>query len=253
MSCDIWTGCAGGSRIRPLRLDVWRFVEAQHQVSTRKLVDTLAEQAVLEDLIEAAKPPDRTQGRLHYLLATPFRYPPLRHGSRFGGRFDGFRAVPDARVEAAAAEVAYYRFVFLEGSRADLGTLAVDLTAFTTAVRTARGLDLTVPPFAAHRARIASPTDYRETQALGGRMREAGVEAFRYPSARLREGINVGVLSPAAFRGTRPRALTTWHCLTTPARVELVRRDYFESAHLVFERGDFLVDGQLPAAAPRAP
>src|SRR5690606_40733910 len=73
MSSSIWTRCAGASELRPLRLEPWRVVEAQHRVSTRKLVDTLEEQALLEDLIERAKPPDPTGGRLHYLLATPFR------------------------------------------------------------------------------------------------------------------------------------------------------------------------------------
>lgn len=41
MSSSIWTRCAGDSELRPLRLSPWRIVEAQHQVSTRKLVDTL--------------------------------------------------------------------------------------------------------------------------------------------------------------------------------------------------------------------
>src|SRR5438067_8369321 len=36
---SIWTRCAGDSELRPLRLSPWRAVEAQHQVSTRKLVD----------------------------------------------------------------------------------------------------------------------------------------------------------------------------------------------------------------------
>jgi len=85
MSSSIWTQCAGDSRLRSLDVDAWRVVEAQHQVSTRKLVDTAAEQSLLEELIDGVKPPDRTGGALHYLLATPFRYPPLRHGSRFGG------------------------------------------------------------------------------------------------------------------------------------------------------------------------
>lgn len=249
MSSDIWTRCAGDSEIRPLRLDAWRFVEAQHQVSTRKLVDTLGEQAVLEDLIEAAKPADPGRGRLHYLLATPFRYPPLRHGSRFGSRHEPGIWYGSVTTDAAAAEVAYYRFVFLEGTRADLGTVTADLTAFTAGVRTTRGADLSAPPFAAYRAAIASPTEYAETQTLGRRMRQAGVEAFRYPSARHAGGVNAGVLSLAVFRGIRPRRLATWHCLATRTRVEMVRRDYFEPALLVFERERFLIDGQLPAPA----
>ena len=55
-----------------------RLVESQEQVATNSLVRTLAEQALLEDLIEASKPPLPATGHgLHYLLATPFRYPPL--------------------------------------------------------------------------------------------------------------------------------------------------------------------------------
>src|SRR5690606_22438971 len=75
MSSDIWTRCAGDSEIRPLRLRPWRVVESQHQVATRRLVDTLDEQVLLEKLIDSAKPPDNTRGRQHYLLSTPFRYP----------------------------------------------------------------------------------------------------------------------------------------------------------------------------------
>ena len=68
----------------------WRVVEAQHVVSTGKLVDAPEEQAALEMLIDSSKPPipaaEEFAG-LHYLLSTPFRYPPLRHGSRFSTRF----------------------------------------------------------------------------------------------------------------------------------------------------------------------
>ncbi len=86
MSSSIWTRCAGDSELRSLRLSPWRVVESQHQVSTRKLVDSAEEQVLLEEMIDRVKPPDITGGRLHYLLFTPFRYPPLKHGSRFGGR-----------------------------------------------------------------------------------------------------------------------------------------------------------------------
>jgi hypothetical protein len=250
MSSSIWTQCAGGSELRPLRLTAWRIVEAQHQISTRKLVSTLEEHAVLEDLIESAKPPDPGRGRLHYLLATPFRYPPLRHGSRFGTRGEPGIWYGSETFETAAAELAYYRFVFLEGTRADLGSVTTDHTAFTAALRSARAVDLVGPPFDAHRAAIASPTGYGDAQALGAAMREAGVELFRYPSARHAGGVNAGVLSPAVFGGVKPRALETWHCTATRTRVDLMRRDYFTPAQLTFDRDQFLVDGRLPSPAP---
>lgn len=248
MPSSIWTQCAGDSEIRALRLAPWRAVEAQHQVSTRKLVDSAEEQELLEELIDEAKPPDPTAGRAHYLLATPFRYPPLRHGSRFGMRHErGLWYGSESRA-TAFAEVSYYRLLFLEGTHADLGMVTTQLTAFTVHVRTARGADLVVPPFDAHRAAIASPVRYADTQLLGSEMRAAGVEAFRYPSARdPAAGVNVGVFVPAAFGRAKPRELQTWHCTATRELVEFAKRDYFGREVHAFARQVFLVDGSLPS------
>lgn len=148
MSSSIWTRCAGDSEIRPLHRSPWRVVEAQHQVSTRKLVDSNEEQELLEEMIEHVKPPDLTGGRLNYLLFTPFRYAPLPHGSRFGTRKERGIWYGSEDRRTAFAEVAYYRLLFLEGSQASLGTLTTSLTAFTARVRTERGVDLVAHPFA---------------------------------------------------------------------------------------------------------
>jgi hypothetical protein len=250
MSSSIWTRCAGDSELRPLRLVPWRVVEAQHQVSTRKLVETLEEQALLEQLIESAKPHDTTRGRWHYLLFTPFRYPPLRHGSRFGGRREPGIWYGSEGRRTAFAEVAYYRLVFLEGSQADLGRVSTQLTAYTVRTATDRGIDLTLPPFARYRHVLASRTEYAETQALGRSMRSAGVELVCYGSARdAAGGVNVAAFVPDVFGAAKPRHLETWHCLATRDRVEVSRRDYFERLDFVFPREAFLVDGVLPAPA----
>src|SRR5262245_65560523 len=75
MSSITWTPAALSSDARELAGTCWRLVEAQHHVSTLKLVDSVGEQDLLEDLIEAAKPPLPPECRdLHYLLSTPFRY-----------------------------------------------------------------------------------------------------------------------------------------------------------------------------------
>jgi len=250
MSSNIWTQCAGTSEIRALRLDPWRAVEAQHQVSTRKLVDTADEQVLIEELIDRVKPPDPTHGRLHYLLATPFRYPPLPHGSRFGTRHErGIWYGAETR-RTLFAEVAYYRLVFLEGTRADLGPVSTQLTAFTVRAHSARGVDLVAAPFASHRRAIANPVRYATPQALGAAMRAAGVELFRYPSARdAKDGVNVGAFTPIVFGTAKPRALETWHCTATRARVEVVKRDYFGRETYAYERERFLVKGVLPTPA----
>lgn len=250
MSSSIWTECAGAFRLKPLRLSPWRAVEAQHLVSTRKLVDSIEEQATLEDLIEASKPRQPGAGRLHVLLATPFRYRPLKHGSRFGARREPGLWYGSEEHRALFAEVAYYRLLFLDGTAADLGIVATWHTAFTVRVRTERGIDLTRPPFRAHRDAIASPVTYEQAQALGQAMREAGVEAFRYPSARDRQGgVNVAVFTPAAFGAARPRQLETWHCSATRQAVEFVRHDFSGASTFTFPRDEFVVDGRLPAPA----
>jgi hypothetical protein len=251
MSSSIWTRCAGDSEIGALRLEPWRAVEAQHQVSTRKLVDSAAEQELLEELIDRAKPRDLTGGRTHYLLATPFRYPPLRHGSRFGTRFDRGIWYGSQTRQTMFAEVAYYRLVFLEGTAADLGPVTTQLTAFSVRARSARGVDLVRPPFAAYRRTIASPQKYDATQSLGAAMRAAGVELIRYPSARDTEegGVNVAAFVPTVFGAAKPRNLETWHCTATKDVVELVKRDYFGRDAYDYPRARFLVRGALPTPA----
>lgn len=242
--------CAGASRITPLRIDAWRVVEAQHQVATRRLVDSDAEQQMLEQLIESAKPPERTRNRLHYLLFTPFRYPPLRHGSRFGARTERGIWYGSLELRTAFAEVAYYRLLFIEGTRADLGILETELTAFVARIETAAGIDLMATPFNRFTDVISSPSEYGAAQALGSEMRAANVGAFCYGSARdAQTGINVGVFDPAVFGRRAPRNLQPWHSVATRAAVEIVKRDYFGREAHRFAREQFLVEGRLPAPA----
>jgi hypothetical protein len=251
MSSSIWTRCAGSSELRPFVGEPWRVVEAQHQVSTRKLVDSDEEQTVLEEVLEAHKPPSVRDGaRLHYLLSTPFRYPPLRHGSRFASRHERGIWYGSEEIRTAFAEVAYYRILFLEGTTADLGLLETDLSAFRARVKTSAGVDLAARPFDRWRSQLTSKTSYAATQPLGTAMREAGVEAFRYLSARdASGGVNVGVFTPRAFAVRRPRGFETWHCVATLRLVELWKRDYFERIVCRFPREEFLVEDELPHPA----
>ena len=251
MSSTIWTQCGGSSEIRPLAIDPWRVVEAQHLIATRKLVDSDAEQALLEEMLETEKPPPPPEiTGLHYLLFTPFRYPPLRRGSRFGGRWEPSLWYGAEHQRTAFAEVAYYRLLFLEGTDADLGLLQTDLTAFRVPLRTGRGVDLTCAPFDRWQASIASKTSYEATQPLGAAMRADRVEAFRYRSARdVEGGVNVGVFTPRAFAARKPRDLQTWRSLATRQAVEITKHDYFVRENYRFERAGFLERGRLPRPA----
>ena len=124
-----------------------------------------------------------------------------------------------------------------------------ELTSFRARVRTERGADLTRGCFAEHRATLASPVSYAATQATGADMRAAGVEAFRYPSARLDGGVNVAVLDAAAFARRKPYGLEAWHCIASRVRVEMRKRDYLKRVTFGYDRESFLVDGRLPAPA----
>ena len=252
MSQTIWTRCAGPSRTRRLRGNFVRIVEAQFRNSTRKLVASDEEQRVLEELLDAhAKAPVPAGfAGLHYLLFTPFRHPPLRNGSRFGTRHQRGILYAAHELETGLAEVAYYRLVFLEGTAKDLGLLRTDLTAFWFGVSAGRGIDLSRAPFDAWEKQISSPVSYEASQRLGTEMREAGVEAFLYLSARARPpGLNLGVFANV-FTPRRPTREERWSCVASRERVEFRSGSLLdvERAH-AFPRSQFLVRGVLPAPA----
>src|SRR5207245_9865400 len=155
----------------------------------------------------------------------------------------------------AFAEAAYYRLLFLEGTAAAIDSLELDLSAFRAAFESARGADLTRPPFAAHRAAISSPTSYADSQPLGREMREGGVEACLYDSARERDGVNVALFTPRAFASRKPSPPESWRCMASPGFVEVTKKDVFRRASHRFERSQFEVDGRLaaPGLSPPLP
>ena len=207
----------------------------------------------MEGMIERVKPPlpgGSEFGGLHYLLTTPFRYPPLRHGSRFATRHERSLFYGSVELRAAFAEVAYYRLVFLHGSRASLGTIETDLSAFKVHDRTRKGVDLTRPPYDRRRAELSAPDRYDAIQKLGAQMRSVGVEAFRYASARDAKGsINVGLYTPAVFGASRPDATQVWHAIASTAVVEIRRNDLLHPQCFSFPSAQFLVRGKLPRPA----
>ncbi|RJG10028.1 RES domain-containing protein [Pseudomonas cavernicola] len=249
---DIWQACRGAEQIKPLRGRLVRIVESQEQVATLQLVDNLAEQALLEELIESSKPPlPKSAEPLHYLLKTPFRYPPLRWGSRFGGVYEPSLFYAATRLETAMAETAYYRFVLWDGmlSPPPSGRIWSEHSSFEARYRVERGIQLQHPPFSEHQRELTDPLHYRATQALGGAMRGAGVEAFEYRSARCPlGGANVALYTPQAFTEKRPRNLTPWLCETTAAYVAFKHAQAPDTPRL-FRWDDFLVEGQLPQPA----
>jgi RES domain-containing protein len=213
-------------------------------------VDSDEEQALLEELIEDVKPPAEAAAGLHYLLFTPFRYPPLRHGSRFGTRAENGIWYGSRARATAFAEKAYYLLLFLEGTAAELTPLETDVSIFQAAYETRKGVDLTRGAFARYADLISSPSDYAAPQMLGREMRADGVEAFLYTSARDPEhGANVGLFVREALSSRKPSVPESWRCVVTHEGVEVTKEDVFRSASFVFKRRLFEVDGRLPAPA----
>ena len=245
----IWEACAAQVQPGPLHGRLYRLVESQEQIATTEIVDTLDEQAVLEEMLEGTKPPSPAADDLHYLLRTPFRYPPLPHGSRFGTRTEPSLLYGARGVATMLAEAAFYRLLFWHGmSKPPSGPITTQHTAFTANYRTERGLRLHAPPFDTYRETLVSPSDYSETQALGAAMRCAGVEAFEFRSARDPDGgLNIALFTPLALASRRPLNRDRWVCRTEAARVEFL--DEAARAVYDFDLSVFLVDGRLPSAA----
>ena len=219
-----WTQHALESEARPYARALWRVVEAQHTASTMRLADSLDEQATLEAILEASKPPLPPEvGALHYLLATPFRYRP-HLGSRFRAALDAGVWYGAEVLRTALAEKSYWRLRFLLDSPATPDLKAVPHTAFRAAVRTAAALDLTVEPLLRDRPVWTHRVSYQGTQAFGAMARAAQIQLIRYESVRDPEhAACAAVLSPMAFGRGKPHSQHTWFIAASRQRVRCAR------------------------------
>lgn len=253
MSSPIWTRVALSSEFRRLARACWRLVEAQHRVSTLKLADTLAEQALLEELIEDTKPAIPAECRhLHYLLATPFRYgAEYPRGSRFrrAGRTLGVYYAAE-HPETAVAEMAFYRLLFFAESPATPWPAdAAEYTAFSAALESDRLLDLTAPPLAEDEAVWTDPTRYAGCQAFADAAREVEAGAIRYRSVRDPEGrANLAILTCSAFvRASPPERQIldrqTWRVRLSASGVQALCD--FPRQALEFPRDSFSADPRI--------
>lgn len=248
MSSPIWTPAALSSEARPLSGRFWRLVEAQHQVSTMKLVDSVEEQQLLETLLEETKPrlPPECAG-LDYLLATPFRYGAIYpHGSRFrrAGRTVGVYYAAEA-VETALAEMVFYRLLFYAESPATpLPVDAGQYTAFAAEVETNAAIDLTAPPLDRDRDAWRDRQDYAACQALADSARAAGIAAILYASVRDPDkGRNLALLTAAGFAAPAPVERQTWRIRLGAGAVQALCE--FPRRSVGFNVADFHADPRL--------
>jgi RES domain len=238
------------SELKSYEQQVWRLVEAQHYVSTRKLVDSRAEQELLEDLIEETKPAIPNECRhLDFLLATPFRYGSVYpKGSRFrrAGRTLGVFYASE-EPSTAVAEMAFYRLLFFaESPRTPWPTNPADFTGFTTAIATPNSLDLTKPPLVRDRTTWIDPINYGPCQALADAARAAEAQIIRYESVRdPNRCASVAVLKCAAFAKTKPLDLRTWRIRLSATGAQA----FCESPQqwIEFDRRTFATDPRIAA------
>jgi len=167
MSSSTWTPDALLSEARPSLGEDWRPVGARHRVSTLPIVDSLAEQEPLEDILEKTKPSVPLEcRRLDYLLSTPFRYgAAYPAGSRFrrAGKILGVFYAAET-PDTAVAEMVFNRFLFCAESPdtpwPDGTTEYKDADAWADLI------------------------DHSACQHLADRAREAAIEIIRYQSIR---------------------------------------------------------------------
>lgn len=197
----------------------FRVVEAQTTVATASLVDGLEELEVLEAMLEESKPSTLVPG-YHYLIASPFRYPPLRYGSRFGSTMERGIFYGSETLETAFAETAFYALLFVADSEG-LQTLSVWKTAFVFAFDSSAMLDATTPEHADKG--LDAPANYAASQAFGSEARDRGVQVIRFTSARCpNRGANLAVFEPRAL-APAPRSSETWRMLVRSDRVDCLQ------------------------------
>lgn len=246
MSSTTWTTREVASSRRRQRHALWRAVEAQHVASTMALVDTLEEQHVLERVLDEAKPPvPAAAAHLHWLLFTPFRYPPPPGGSRFRGPNDPGVFYGADEIRTACAELGYWRWRHLLDSPALRAMPTKPQTVFEVRID-AGEIDLREPPLARDRERWTDPDDYAVCQQFGRVAREAGVGVIRYESVRDPRHAGCGaVLAPAAFAKPAPVAQQTWLLSVTRERVVWQRTQV-----LAAEAHEFAASGWTTARTP---
>ncbi|STX28873.1 RES domain [Legionella beliardensis] len=238
---SLWERCQGEKFCKHIEIEPWRVVEAQHISSSRDLVDNIEEHDLLESLLEESKP--LIAHKKHYLIFTPFRYPPLKYGSRFGRTYEPSLWYGSHDLQTAFAEVAYYRLKFFADTLANLEYSEIPMSAFKVAIKAKKGIDLTKSPFNEHQDKISNKISYEYSQPLGSDMRKAGIEAFIFFSARAKQpGKNIAAFTPDIFVMQDKQYIfnmQNWRCLANANVIEFTRDEILTQERQLFAKNEF--------------
>lgn len=215
-----------GVRLRSAAL--WRGVEAQHVIATMRLADSLEELSVLEELLEASKPPLPSGARArHALVLAPFRYrSPI--ASRFRSVSDPGVWYGAEELATACADVAYWKWRFLVDSDALIEqALHTEHTFFKARVG-GRCVDLSASPWNAAARAWSHATDYSACQELADEARRRELAWIRHASVRVPRGVCGAALKADALSLVEPFDRQAWACKTTRIGAYLQRSGHAE-------------------------
>lgn len=204
----------------------WRLVEAQNQLSTRKLVSDLEEYDLLEHELEATKPPIPKECiGLDFLLFSPFRYEPYPKASRFRdtGISPGVYYAAEDPITAVYEMVFYSLKTFSAAPDAGLPSVLLEKSAITVGIETASHLDLTTPPYVEHSEGWTNPKDYSACIGLAHVAVKNNVGVIRYESVRdPNKRANLAIFDPLAFCSKTPKQEGTWRVYFDRKKVTLI-------------------------------
>jgi len=233
--------------LRSCDLNVFRIVETQEIAATAGLVDDSNEQYLLEQLLDHVKPPYRQHTeKLHYLISTPFRYPPLKYGSRFGDITMPSYFYASEQIATALAESAFYRFVFLHDMSVPYNkTLKSGHMTFSVKIQSSGMADLTQVKSKGIATLLKSPSDYLLTQQLGKILtQEKAAQVIKFYSARDKSGINFAVAEAKVIKSTTPENSINWICHSALDKISFISKGCLP---ISFEIDGFRVNGELPS------
>lgn len=226
---------------------VLRLVEQQGALATRRITDSLDEQAWLEQFLEASKPelPSAEECPVrHRLLLTPFRYR-KSHGSRFATRWERGMFYGSRSRIGCLLEGAYYELVFQNGPVQPFPrSSAIRKALVHVPISTSKGLMLQAQGGSSLQARLRDPLNNGFCQAIGAEMRSAGIETFEYHSARsAQDVVQVAAISCCVFTGT---PFDQVEVQVEASRNQVSFRCLDDNSLHHFKRQDFEVTGALP-------
>lgn len=227
---------------------VCRIVETQEYSGSLSLVDNLDEQSVLELILDDYKPPYAEGSKeRHYLISSPFRYPPLEYGSRFGSVIEPSYFYASESVESCLAEAAFYRFMLVDGTVLPYQkTITSKHDLFYVNAESANAIDLCNIKQSAILNELSHPSSYLISQSIGKHCRNKGATLLRFYSARSeQQGINVAIDNHSVITSTVPLNITPYIC-ELDCQQNKVRFSAPRNFPVSFQRSQFEVNGQFP-------